>query len=106
MIEVPPGDTSIWKNWGIEIKDPEGNAVFSKGGGSLQYNFSFTVLKTGYYWIELWNSGYTKVVELQIEPSEWESIGGEHESRGVSVAEHQSLNLVGSLSASDNCLGG
>lgn len=80
VTEVPPGDTSIWKDWGIEIKDPGGSAVFSQGGDSLQYSFAFTALQTGYYWIELWNSGYTKVVELQIEPSAWEFIGGEHGS--------------------------
>ena len=81
VIEVPPGDTSIWKNWGIEIKDPEGNAVFSKGGDLLQYSFTFTALQTGYYWIELWDSGYTKVVELRMFPADWEFIGGEHGSR-------------------------
>lgn len=80
VIEVPPGDTSIWKDWGIEIRDPEGNAVFSQGGDSLQYSFAFTAPQTGYYWIELWNSGYTKVVELRIEPSDWEFISGEHGS--------------------------
>lgn len=81
VIEIPPGDTSIWKDWGIKVLDPQGNIIINKGGSELHYDFSFWAEQSGFYQIEIWNSGYSKIVELQVEPSGWEFVSGEWGSR-------------------------
>lgn len=80
VTEGPLVDTSIWKKWGIQIKDPAGNPVVQEGGKLSQYPINFTATQTGYYSVQLWNSGYPINVELRVNTSKWEFINGNYGS--------------------------
>lgn len=83
VVRPVPGheDTSIWRSWGVRVRDPQGWTVVDRGGNVDQVSFSFWCEENGRYELEIWNGGYPQLVELGVTPAGWTFVKGENDSR-------------------------